>query len=794
MTRALRCAALSIVCLASRAGGQAGNDTAAFTVLRPDGNGIAALSTMIGTGFGGWTAGEALTGIAKQAKLNITFDPHLLGIRTLLPIGIHQRTAAVALIEVGKASQLRIRVSRDGNIVVDAAPEADPRPIVADSTPRRPVILPPVVTEAGRQERVDFNTRANLGGLSIAGASLTATPSFVEPDLLRSIQLLPGIEARSDYSAAFNARGGEADQNLILLDGYPIYSPFHLGGVFSTFIDPTVGQVDLYTGGLPVRFGGRLSSVLDVHSADPQSRSLSGTVEASLVSTTASVGRAFGDDGSWVVAARRTYADAVVTLFQPNRFPYHFGDVQGHLTHSLGQGVRLSVTAYDGVDAVVGSAGDEFGGSWGNAVAGATLSKSFDDHPSIGGWSLGDSVVVAQQVSITRFLTRLAVPNGLLHVDNHVSDFRIGGSVTSTAGSTTRTLGYEVASQRLTYSANAGALSLGDIFPLDSLGQRIGSASVYSQQSWRPWSNVLIEGGARFDDVPADRWAGVSSRLSLKYFWHPNIAFSIGGGSYAQWLHSLGHEEAPIEPIQVWVAGDSSLPVSRSRDAVVGVERWVTPSRLLHVAAFYKRYDHLLLPNSASAPDVPGSEFFDSRGTSYGVDVLLRQLDGGPFSGWLAYSYALSSRIDANGVRYAPTQDRRHDLNLVGKWRTDGGWNLGARLNLASGMPYTTELGGYVQERYDPLTQRWGPDNATTQQIINGPFNGSRLPWYDRLDVSATYNGQFHGAAVSPYFSVINVFNAKNPAAYLYSFDGHPDRASFPNLPFAPTFGVTIVY
>jgi len=199
----------------------------------------------------------------------------------------------------------------------------------------------------------------------------------------------------------------------------------------------------------------------------------------------------------------------------------------------------------------------------------------------------------------------------------------------------------------------------------------------------------------------------------------------------------------------------------------------------------------LLIPNIDNDSRKIGDELSALGGYSYGVDVLLRQLDGGPFSGWLAYSYALNSRVGADGVRYFPTQDRRHNVNLVGSWKL-GSLTLGARGNLASGMPYTPVIGGFRSTRYDPVLHRW--TTATNEELIPGRLNSRRLPWYTRVDVSVNRRGHLFGLEANPYLSIVNVFNAHNPAGYLFSFSGRPDRSSFPNLPFAPTFGVSLAY
>ena len=649
--------------------------------------------------------------------------------------------------------------------------------------------LPAVRTSAERVERQEFDFKTGVGKVSITGRETRSAPVFVEPDVLRSVQMLPGIAARSDYSAGFNVRGGEADQNLILIDGYPVFSPFHIFGVFSTFIDPAVGRVNVHTGALPARFGGRLSSVLSVESANATTSALRGTAEVSLVSSNASLSRTFHNgEGSWMIAARRTYADAVVNLFKPDLLPYHFADVQGHLETPIVGGVRFAATAYDGVDVITRPAGDNefFAGGWGNRVIGATLSKTFAR-----GVPGADSLALAQRVSTTRYDLHADIPVVLFRAANRITDVRTGGSVTLYRPRWTHEIGYELTSDRTSYSANGpSGQGLGELIPYDSLEQRSRTASVYGDALWRPASSLIIEGGVRVDALDGARGSIVGPRLSLKYFLTPDIAFIAATGRYAQWLHSLGREEELVQPFQFWVSSASAPSVSR--DAAVGVERWISPSRVFHVEAFHKRYERLLVPNSAHAFDVPGDEFVSESGTSYGADVLLRQLDGGPFSGWLAYTYAVSTRVSAEGVHSFPTQDRRHNLNLVGSWRA-GAYAFGARFHIASGAPYTPIVGAFSRVVYDPTTKRWISDPADPQNIA-GDFNSARVPFYDRIDVSARRNGHIRGASFAPYLSIVNLLNAKNPAGYIYDYTGRPQRRSFPNLPFAPTFGVSIGY
>jgi hypothetical protein len=781
----MRPALMLLLALPAIAGGQASRtDSATFADLRADGNGVAALRTTIWAGFTGQRASDALKTIGTQARLNITFDPELPELRTTLTIRAHARSAAAALLEVARESRLRVRVSREGQVVVAALPVVAQQARARDTL--RAATLAPVRTTAERVERQEFQLKTGVGKVSLTGRESRSAPVFVEPDVLRSVQMLPGIAARSDYSAGYNVRGGEGDQNLVLIDGYPIFSPFHFYGLFSTFIDPAVGRVNVHTGALPARFGGRLSSVLSVESANATTSALRGTAEVSLVSSNASLSRTFrGGLGSWMIAARRTYADAVVNLFKRDAIPFHFSDVQGHLETPIGGGVRLSATVYNGVDALARPDTEDFAGAWGNRVIGATLSKTFARVPG------ADSLALAQRVSTTRYDIHTDIPVVLFRAANRITDVRTGGSVTLHRPRWTHEIGYELSSDQTSYYASGPpGQGLGDLIPFDSLEQGSRAASVYGEMLWRPASSLIAQGGVRLDALDGGRGSIVSPRLSLKYFLTPNTAFIAAAGRYAQWLHSLGREEALIQPFQFWVSSASAASVSR--DAIVGVERWVTPSRVFHVEAFHKRYERLLIPNSAQVGDVPGDEFVSVGGTSYGADMLLRQLDGGPFSGWLAYTYTVSTRVSADGVRSTPTQDRRHNLNLVGSWRA-GAYAFGGRIHFASGAPYTPALGGFGRVLYDPAQKRWIADYADPQNIP-GSYNSERVPFYHRFDVSVRRNGRMRGVSVAPYLSIANLLNAKNPAGYIYDFSERPERMSFPNLPFVPTVGVSIGY
>jgi hypothetical protein len=254
-----------------------------------------------------------------------------------------------------------------------------------------------------------------------------------------------------------------------------------------------------------------------------------------------------------------------------------------------------------------------------------------------------------------------------------------------------------------------------------------------------------------------------------------------------------GREDIPLRAVDYWIGSDSLTPMSRARHYILGLERWVTPSRSLRVEGFYKRYNQLLEPNPFDDPQRRGDEFLPVTGWSTGGDLMLRQFDSGRFGGWIAYTYTLNSRVDSDGRRFFPSQDRRHDVNLVGSWHLPR-YTLAARFNLATGTPYTKIVGEFDRIRYDPLEGGFTSRSDLPElQFLTGPRNGERLPLSQRLDVSVTHDWRPGGLTITPYLSVMNLYNAHNVFGYVFDYTGAPPkRISLPQLPIFPTLGLSV--
>jgi hypothetical protein len=652
-------------------------------------------------------------------------------------------------------------------------------------------LLSPVRVDADATDLETFLTRPNVATVTVSAAAMEGIPTLGEPDVARVVQLLPGVVARNDYNTSLNVRGGDADQNLILLDGHPIYNPFHVGGLFSTFMDATVGGIELLTGAFPARYGGRLSSVLDVRSADEARPGMQASADISVLAATARLGGALGDRGSWSVAGRRTYADVAARLFTSDVFPYHFRDFHGRATYALGNATRLGLTAYAGKDILDADLAEfesdsapsrasegRWGFEWGNRVIGLTIGRD-----------IGTRAVLEQRVSYSDFSTLLDLGDGTFAQRSKIRDLRLGGSLLVRQGNHDLTLGYDVAAHRVRYASGSAQTGASDF----DLVQRPVTAALWAGDLWRVSPRWLFEGGLRAESLNDRNWLALSPRLSVKFFAAPDLALTVGAGRVTQTLHSLAGD-GPFRYFDVWLSSDATTPVASAWHWVAGAERRVKETGSIRIEGYLKHFDRVLEANWSENPAVQGDEFFRAKGRAYGVDVLARWQPSEGLAGWVAYSYGVSRRW-RDTLRWAPGHDRRHDLDIVGAWRI-AQYRVGARFGFATGTPYTPIVGEIARRVYDPSTDHWGTGDPPIRiESLGADRNTARYPATHRLDLDVSREFAMRGARVTPYVSVVNVYNAQNVFVYLYDYStSTPSRRAISQFPILPSAGVRVVF
>jgi hypothetical protein len=673
---------------------------------------------------------------------------------------------------------------------------------------RSAIELQGIAVEAvASRERARFDEIAGATVRAIDQAELRAVPGFVEADPVRAVEVLPGVVSTSDFSAAFHVRGGSADQNLILLDGVPVFSPFHLGGLFSVFNADMIDRVELQSGGFAAEHGGRVSSVLEIET-DAGAGGLGADTGISLLATRAAVGGrlptavadALGHSSvRFRGSARRSYFD--VLLKPAFEFPYHLQDFQLFMEGWGRAGDRLALTAYTGRDVLdLTRLEDEdfplrIDWDWGNDLAGLQWT-----HVRSGGGALD------VRANFSRYLTGLAFPDfddtefssriqqGQVRVD---LDTRPAPRLAVQVGTSFERLSYR------NRFATGGTEFIGG----SGTGSLLGT---YAQARWSAPAEWLVEAGVRFDSWSPDpgSWTGeVAPRLAVKrFFAGGDAAVKLAAGRYTQFMHSLRDEELPLG-LDIWVLAGERAPHVVSDQLQLGVEGWRDVDWFWSVEAYIRSFDGVATFNPADDPNTELDDILRGEGLSYGLDFLLRK-ETGDVSGWAAASLLKAERTFPDPlsplepqprITYPPIFDRRLDVDLVLRYPLPWGWEGGLRWNFGTGIPFTRAIGSYAY--YSPRFVQggrleWsGPDELDELGVVLEERNRSRYPVYHRLDWSARRTFRKSWGTLVPYLNVLNVYNRRNPLFYFFQYDQTPPvRAGISMFPVLPTFGLEVTF
>ena len=698
--------------------------------------------------------------------------------------------------------------------VVEVAPGAE---VQLDITlAEQAVELSGVLVEGQRsRQRARFEESAGSTVQELDRAELKAIPGVAEADPIRAVEVLPGVTRVTDFAAAFNVRGGSADQNLILLDGVPIFNPFHALGLFSVFNADMVQRAELQAGGFPAEYGGRVSSVLRVES-DLGDGELKVDAGVSLIATRVAVGGGLSANvrdrlglasGRWKVSGRRSYIDVVSRPFLDGAgFPYNLTDLQTGFEGWTKRGNRVRISAYTGRDAVDfrdleildrGVSGEDAdaipdaGWRWGNDAVGASWI-----HPMTGGGALD------VHGSLSRFKSDFdfADPGGASFA-TRISQSLIGADLERRPTPRTRWKSGLIANRMEYRNVKEG---VPEIFQ-NSRGAGWGSAA-YSQIHWSPNARWLVEAGVRWDHwrpEDSDATTTVSPRIGLKRFLHDGTrAVRVGGGRYTQFLHSTRDERLPVG-LDIWVLAGSNAPALISEQIQLGVESFfgANDGWFASMEGYFRSYDGVVAQNWAEDPSDPDDDLLSGEGRSYGLDLMVRK-DIGESTGWVTVSFLKADRtiVDTDSgldpapvIEYPPVFDRRLDVDLVLRRQLAWGVEGGLRWNFGTGPPYTRPLAKY--DIYRPRMIDLLVDPTYETGLFLGPRNGERYPVRHRLDISFRKVMEKDWGRVTPYLNVVNVYHRKNVMFYFFDYRPVPPvRRGVSMMPFLPTIGVEVSF
>ncbi|AFD09113.1 TonB-dependent receptor [Solitalea canadensis] len=653
-----------------------------------------------------------------------------------------------------------------------------------------------VVSSAGIKKNV---TSMEMGVNKLEMKSIQKMPALMgEVDIVRSIQLLPGISTVGEGSSGFNVRGGGVDQNLILLDESPVYNSSHLFGFFSVFDPDAVKDVKLIKGGIPAMYGGRLSSILDVRMKEGNVNNFStsggiGTVSTRLLAEAPIV----KGKGSFVIAARRSYADLFLKLSSDenlNKNTAYFYDLSGKANYTINENNRLYLSGYFGKDKF--GFNDRFGMDWGNGTG--TLRWNHTFNPSL---------FVNFTGVYSNYDYSLGIPTGTNAFDwtSRIINQTLKGDFTY----------YISASNKLSFGANAtfyrfkpgeakkaeGNTSFNNIALATQNGREYAA---YIDNEQKITDNLSAQYGLRLsafdyvsgqDNFTVYEYEGINGqrkdpvnpksynkgdaiktyinlepRVSLRYILNDASSIKASYNRTTQYLHLISNTTAAT-PLDVWQPTTNNIKPELADQLALGYFRNFKNDMFeFSVEGFYKKMQNQI-------DYIDGAELFLNKNLesellfgnarAYGLEFYLKK-NTGKLNGWISYTLSKSERqIDGiNNNEYYPSKyDKTHNLSIVGIYDMSKRWNFSAIFTYSTGVSTTFPNGRY---EVDGIVV---PHNTTNTR------NNYRIPSYNRLDLSATlYTRHKPGSKFSSnwVFSIYNIYFHKNP--YTIYFQPNEDN------------------
>lgn len=617
--------------------------------------------------------------------------------------------------------------------------------------------------------------RTQMSQHNIAVEKLDAIPVILgERDVLKSIQLLPGIKSGTEGTSGIYVRGGGHDQNLILLDGVPVYNPAHALGIFSVFNSDALKSVNVIKSGHPARYGGRLSSVIDVRMKEGNLQEWHGEGSIGLISSKLSLsGPIVKDKVSILASGRRTYADLVLSpLLQsgtqedidPALF---FHDFNAKLQYKVNDKSRIYMSGYWGKDNFGASFSDSLSTQtslykWGNAIS--AIRWNYEISPKL----FTNTTLTYSDYEINTINENETFENKEVNGNNYSSGiedfggkidfdwiphtnhyFKFGGSFTRHfynpgINTTVRKLGDDDNStQRRVRGPDADEI----VFYVED-EMKLGKLSI----------NAGLH-NATFQ-VENSNYNSLQPRIGLRYLVNDNLSFKASYNTMTQFLNLVSSESLSL-PSDVWVPSTDEILPQYSRQYAIGIGGsqgvfdW-------EVESYYKEFDNVLSFIEGTTllntnPEDWENEITQGKGDAYGVEFLLKKTKG-KLSGWIAYTLSWSNRQfdDINGGKQFPFRfDRRHDLSITGSYKIKEGINFSANFIYNTGNAITVPEFQYLSVFPNSRIPRF--------YEVGGQKNAARMSPSHRLDWSLSFTKEKKKYTRTWVIGAYNTYNRGNP-------------------------------
>lgn len=643
--------------------------------------------------------------------------------------------------------------------------------IIRDTNPEQHILG----TEMGKSV-VSMETIKNIPAL------------FGEVDLLRSLQLLPGVQTAGEGTTGLFVRGGSADQNLIQLDGAPVYNPSHFFGFFSVFNPDALSGVEFYKGNIPAELGGRVSSVVDVSLREGNFQKIRGEGGIGTISSRLTLdGPIVPDKSSFIISGRRTYADLFLRMsgnedIRNNQL--FFYDLSGKATFRLSEKDKLSVSGYYGSDFL--GISNQFGLGWNNFVSSLNWNRNisntsffdlnvynsrynykvlFDDDGSGFNWNNTISETGARME-----WSWLKPNNSVIKVGYHPQVYHFAPiNLTPGPESNFDNINTNPRNGLQNNLFVSGTTDLGKKLKVEAglryaLYQEIGSGVIYEYEGGRPLPDAKIIDTLNLNRLQTAKvFHRFEPRFSMRYLLRDDISIKAAFNRNHQFVQVATNSSAGL-PIDRWVpAGNYIEPLRGDQYSIglfknFGLDKWE-----VSVESYYKDFRNVVdLRQGASVlfTDNVETELLSGVGYAYGMEFLVKK-NFGKTTGWISYTYSRTWRqiegISGNNW-YNPRFDRPHDVNFVFNHEFSKSWMAGLTFVYTTGQAVTFPVGTYEID-------------TQSLPLYGEQRNADRFPDYHRMDASVTWKGNDKGRKWkgSWNFSIYNLYGRKNPFTFQFT-------------------------
>ena len=635
-----------------------------------------------------------------------------------------------------------------------------------------------VVVESSRKN--DNLTKAQMGTETINMSAISKVPViFGEKDLLKTIQLLPGVKSAGEGNSGFFVRGGGADQNLILLDEAPVYNATHLLGFFSTFNSDAIKDATIIKGNSGSQYGGRLSSVLDVKMKEGNNQDYTVNGGLGLISSKVSIeGPLQKNKSSFILSGRRTYADVFLKAtekFKDNIL--YFYDLNAKANYQINAKNKVYISGYFGRDEL--GLGQDFGIDWGNKTGTIRWNKIISNR-----LFLNTSLIYSDY----NYNVKLKNGETNFNINSNIKDVNLKQDYTLYAnGLNTLRFGFNSILHTITPSTFSGtvinsvakegrnglenALYLTNNYRANNqltidYGMRLSTYTLMGGDVYNIYENGVVKSSVKLNRSSFGKtYANLEPRITTNYRISDETSIKAGYARNVQHLHLLSNSVAS-SPSDQWIGNSYNIKPEIADQLSLGYVTKLFKSKFELTAETYYKYlqNQIDYKDGAEINTVSDVEsvLLYGIGRAYGLELLLKKKEG-RLTGWIGYTLSKTERkIDGinEGKWYNARQDRTHDISVVGIYELNSRWSIS---------------GVFVYNTGDAVTYPTGKYNLQGQTLYQyAARNENRMPAYHRLDFSATYEKnktkRMHG---SWNFSLYNVYGREN--AYRISFKDDPN-------------------